>query len=521
MTPQSRREFLRDVGQGMVVASVGSALAADLGVGPVFAAEAAETLGFGKREPLVRLMQETTPQKLLPALVTRLNEGIDLRELVSAAALANVRTFGGEDYVGFHTMMALAPAYAMARELPKANQALPVFKVLYRNSNRIQEKGGRKSEVLHPAAPAELPKGKAAGEVLREAVRKRDLKTAEGTFAAVAKGGADDAFNAVQYAVQDGTEVHRVVMVSRSWDLVNLLGKEQAHILLRQSVHYCVRNEENSAKYFGKTRTLLPKLLDQHKLLGRKTGKRKVDDAWVEKMSKTLFGGTPEQAAEAVAAALAEGIVPDALGEAISLAANQLVLRDAGRPKSQAQPNKPVGSVHGDSIGVHGCDSANAWRNIARVSNSRNQFVSLILGGYQVALDRTNRGGDFLHWKPYPVAEARAKIKAKTANELLQQADAAIRNKDQVQVCAVVHRYGELGHSPRSVFDLLLRYAVSEDGALHAEKFYRTTTEEYAAARAAFRWRYLIALARVTASAYGQPAPGYADARRLLKLGKA
>jgi hypothetical protein len=81
-----------------------------------------------------------------------------------------------------------------------------------------------------------------------------------------------------------------------------------------------------------------------------------------------------------------------------------------------------------------------------------------------------------------------------------------------------VHRYGELGHPSRAVFDLLLRYAVSEDGALHAEKYYRTVTEEFAAARPAFRWRQLVALARVTASEYGFPAPGYAEACRLLKV---
>ena len=34
------------------------------------------------------------------------------------------------------------------------------------------------------------------------------------------------------------------------------------------------------------------------------------------------------------------------------------------------------------------------------------------------------------------------------------------------------------------------RYAISEDGALHAEKYYRTVTEEFAAARPAFRWRH-------------------------------
>ena len=66
--------------------------------------------------------------------------------------------------------------------------------------------------------------------------------------------------------------------------------------------------------------------------------------------------------------------------------------------------------------------------------------------------------------------------------------------------------------------DLLLSFAVSEDGALHAEKYYRTVTEEFTATRPAFRWRHLAALARVTASEHGHPAPGVADARRLLNV---
>jgi hypothetical protein len=63
-----------------------------------------------------------------------------------------------------------------------------------------------------------------------------------------------------------------------------------------------------------------------------------------------------------------------------------------------------------------------------------------------------------------------------------------------------------------------LRYAVSEDGALHAEKYYRTVTEEFASIRPAFRWRELVGLARVTASESGFPAPGYAEACRLMKV---
>ena len=107
-------------------------------------------------------------------------------------------------------------------------------------------------------------------------------------------------------------------------------------------------------------------------------------------------------------------------------------------------------------------------------------------------------------------------VKSKDATKLLGQAEEAIRGKDQARACAVVHRYGELKLPERPVFDLLLKYAVSEDGALHAEKYYRTVSEEFATTRPAFRWRQLVALARVTASEYGYPAPGVQEACELL-----
>ncbi len=513
----TRRQFLADVGKGMLVASVGADLAIDMGFGSLQAKESPNELTFGELEPLVELLQETPPAKLLPLLTERWQKGTDLKDLVAAAALANVRTFGGEDYIGFHTMMAMMPAYHMARELPSERSPLPVFKVLYRNTNRLQEKGGRKDEVLHPVPAGSIPDGKVGDEVLREAVRRQDLKGAESTFAALARKSAEDAFNSLLYVVEDGTEVHRVVMAYRAWDLLDLVGKERAHTVLRQSVHYCVQSEQRP-EYFMESRALLPKLLDQYHLADKKSGQRVPDDAWVDQMSQTFFKSTPAQAAEAAAAALAEGLAPDAIGEAISLTANQLVLRDNGRPQNQTSAGKPVGSTHGDSIGVHASDSANAWRNIARVSNARNTFACLILGAYQVARDRSNRGGDFLNWQPYPRTEARAKVKAKDESTLLREVEEAIRAKEQALACALVDRYGELGYPPRPVFDLLLRYAISEDGALHAEKYYRTASMEFAALRPSFRWRQLVALARVTASEYGLPAPGYAEACQLLKV---
>ena len=75
-----------------------------------------------------------------------------------------------------------------------------------------------------------------------------------------------------------------------------------------------------------------------------------------------------------------------------------------------------------------------------------------------------------------------------------------------------------MGGSPRELFNVLLKFATSEDGALHAEKYYRTVAEEFANTRPTLRWRQLVGLARVSASEYGTPAPGYREACELLKI---
>lgn len=521
-TKRTRRGFLGEVGRGMLVASVGVGTALDMGLTPARALDdgGGGRITFGGLEPLVALMQETSIDRLLPALVEKLNGGTDLKQLVAAAALANARTFGGEDYVGFHTLMALAPAYHMARELPAGLRALPVLKVLYRNTNRIQEVGGRGSEVLHAVKPATLSAGHDRGEALRDAVRRKDMDEAEGTFAAIAAGSPDEAFNSLLVAVEDNTEVHRVVLPYRAWELLDVVGHDQAHTMLRQSVRYCVKSEraQKHSAADDEPRTLLPRLFDQYQLPKASPGTKRPGDDWVAAMSRTLFQSIPHSAADAVAAALAEGIDPLDVGEAIALAANQLVLRDAGRPERQASPGKPPGSVHGDSVGVHASDAVNAWRNMARVVNPRNAAACLILAGYEVARDRQSRAAEFLQWTPRPLANVLDSVKATDPTRLLAEAESAIRANQQEVASAVVHRYGTLGQDPAPVFALMLKYAVSEDGALHAEKYYNTVREEFASTRPGFRWRQLVALARVTASECGRPAPGIAQARELLRV---
>lgn len=505
MSERNRREFLVEVGQGMLAALIGPTLAVEMGLAGRALAEEPARAPEGL-DRLVALLQETPVAKLMPTLVTQLDKGTELRSLVAAAALANVRAFGGQDYDGYHTFMALAPAFAMAQELPGKQGALPILKVLHRNARLMNSGPGRPADRLKPAEPAEL-KGESASKLLLEATRKHNLQDADRLYLAMAKEPLEQTYDELQDVYHDTLNVHRVVLAWRSWETINFTGQEHARTLLRQTVRFC--SDKDHANGVGGIRETLPKLMEKHRLMEKGVGKKAAEDGWVERLSQTVYAAKREEAAEAVAAALGEGYSPEVVGEAISLACARLLLGDTGTTK--ASPDWPLGSVHGASVGVHASDSANAWRHIARVSKPRNTFASLIAGAFHTA-GQTGRQMK----EAYPTAADLEAIREKDPAALLKLTEEAIRAKDQCRACTVAHAYGQQGHDAKALFGLLLRYAISEDGALHAEKYYRTVSEEFTSLRPAFRWRHLVALTRVTASAFGKPAPGLEEARKLL-----
>ncbi|WP_010585953.1 hypothetical protein [Schlesneria paludicola] len=494
MTSSSRRTFLTDVGRGMLAAGLGTTLANDLGFSIGFASDATEGIPLGKYARLVDLMQNSPAEALQPKLAQMIQRGeTDLQTLIAAGALANAVTFGGCDYVGFHTAMAMIPSLQMSRLLPTARQPLPVLKVLYRNSQQIQKDGSTSKAALEAFHATEHAAEHAAstdlGIQIRDACRHVDAATGEKLLSTTKS--PIEAFNALQPAVQDDLNVHRFVFAYRTFGLVELLGADYSHALLKQCVRLCADHERMHIEHKqpeSPIRTLIPKLLDQYKLVGKPLGKRDPGDAAVEALCQVIYEGPRERAAEAAAAALAEGIDPEIVGEAISMASNQYVLRQ-GSDKWR---------THGDSAGVHASDATNAWRNMARRADPQYAISGLIVAAYHAGIQSAP-----FTTPPYPTDEHRALLKVQDPARLLAETEDAIRQNDQGRATAAIQIYGERNLPVDPVFDLMLKYAISEDGRLHGEKYFHTVREEFGTTRPSFRWRQIVGLARVTASAYG------------------
>ena len=516
MTP--RRTFLARIGQSMLAAGLGHTTAAQLGLAATPTEPPPQRLRFPGHDRLVDLLQETPVEKFLPAVVAELRQGSSLQQLITSAALANARAFGGEDYVGFHTFMALMPALRMSRQLPAEMQALPVLKVLYRQAARLEESDHHHNDTLKPVTGNTAAAASTTlAQALTASVHQQDRAAADQLLTSAAHQSPDTAWNSLLPTGFEAPEVHRIVLAHRAWDMLDLAGHSHADAILRQSLHYCIQVEPNRQKgSHNVSEPLAAMIEDSFAGISASAQPQAIDAQWVQQFSELLLKTPPLQAAAAATAALAEGINPAAISQAVSAAACQLVLRDAGRPPEWAQPNKPAGSVHGDSIGVHASDTAHAWRQIAAVSSPRNARAAVILSAWCVARDAAIRPAS--EWTPRPLEQSLQQISATDPQQLLKTLDSAIRQQQQDLACAAASRCLSAGVSADTLFQQLLPFACSEDGALHAEKYFWTTRDEFSSLPASLRNNQLIALARVSASQFGTPAPGLQQARELLSI---
>ena len=135
-------------------------------------------------------------------------------------------------------------------------------------------------------------------------MRRQDMDGAERTFAAMASGSLDKAYNDLLYLVQDTSMSIVSSWRGAAWALLDLTGKDHAHTLLRQSVRLLRGRGEEHPQTPGHDdlRSLLPRVLDEHRLLSRPVGMRQPDDAWIEQLSNTIYAANRSKAAETVAA---------------------------------------------------------------------------------------------------------------------------------------------------------------------------------------------------------------------------
>jgi len=500
----TRRDFLAAFSRGAVCAS----LAPTLLLRPWYRSDTA--LQFGALEPLATWMHELDADAMQARAIEALRRGTSLETLVAAGALANAREFGGDDYEGFHCLMALIPALQMRERLPSPLAALGVLKVLHRNTRRFRARAALHPPVLTALEPSKPRSPAAERERFLAAYRAGDVEGAEQAFVNMGARAPLELLGEVTAILFETLDVHRIVLAWRACETAQTIGAEHARTLLRQSVRYCALGER------GRIDRELPPPPLREKLpawvQGAAAGhaqERRLSSSERDQLVQTVFGESQDRSAQAVADAIASGVALNEIGDVLSRASNRLLLHDRGH-----SPDDPRGgAIHGPSRGVHAQDAASAWRHIARSSSGDVAIAALIAGAYHTAGQSEHVGAE-----PLPYEQYIGEVEQLSALERLAYLRSAIEDKHQPRAMAATTQHLRSGGSVASLLDVFLDYALSQDGALHAEKYFHTTCENCASASSdAQVERYLLGLARVTASEFGEEAPGQAAARAALR----
>jgi hypothetical protein len=471
-------------------------------------------------EPLVQFIEETSPSEILDHTLTKLRAGVPIKTMLTASALAVIRSSDlppGHHGGPLHPLVGLHALHHLVERLEGENRFLPVLQHVALSNKHIH----------HPAmGPYMLPDFEPLDEGGVEA-------TKDAFFAAVNRGEYNKADHYFLWLWENMPPVealdilltvaipknvlddHYFIFPAFTFRAVEWLGREYLPVLMRPAVRYVARYPLSPGV------PEIEALLDEYQLLTRPLRQRTGDDETtaIGRLGEAIgqcsvFADIPVMLAKA----LADGLSLEGTGEALSVGAAGLFLR----------------SLTGNPMDVHLHTSVNLRRYLVQLEglSLRNKLLVLLLWHTGPEVRSTQRR---LQATPQPDPAAVAALPYRTQDELLDAISeniyqqppidwATVTNLGQVravpEVKIPVHlaqQYVNCGYDA-TAFIARLAEIVCHDNftEMHAFKHHQAVVEEFYATREPWRWSHLVAGAQAAAISFGKNMEIYEEALELL-----
>jgi hypothetical protein len=326
------------IGRRQVLGGAGS-LAFLRGLPHVSAAEVARARGVPPEfdiEPLVRLLEQTPRDRLLPALAEKIRAGTRYGELLAATFLAGVRGIRARP-VGFelHCVLAVHSAHLAALAAPAADRWLPLVWAMD-NFKRSQETKRRKGEgawTLPALDRARLPAPNVARQRLVQAMDAWDEEGADLAVTALARSAPPDQLRELmfRYGARDFRDLgHKAIYAANACRTLDTIGWRHAEPVLRSLCFACLEHDgpNPSTGDAPEDRSFRENLARAGTIRAGWQQGRTAPDAALDLLC-VLRKAAPVEASQAVVAMLAAGIDPASVWDGLFLFAAELVLRHA------------------------------------------------------------------------------------------------------------------------------------------------------------------------------------------------
>lgn len=334
----TRRQFLESaIGGGM---ALGGGLAFLSKLAPVSAADTkldpshlAMENGIG---PVVKLLEDTPPEKLIEEVAAQVKNGLTYRELLAGLLVAAVRNVQPRPQVGFkfHAVLVINSAHLASLASPEGDRWLPIFWSLDRFKSAQIETQRTSGWKMGGVDESKVPPASRARATFTHAMDDWDEEAADAASAGLARScGRDECFELfARYGARDWRDIgHKAIYVSNAFRTLDCIGWQHAEPVLR-SLAYAL------LKYDGPNPSTSDQAADRP---GRRNTElaRKVRSDWLDgkhdpdaaaQMLETFRHASDEGASKAVVEALNHGLAADTVWDAILAASGELMMRRPG-----------------------------------------------------------------------------------------------------------------------------------------------------------------------------------------------
>lgn len=429
-------------------------------------------------EPLVRLLETTSRDKLLEEIGGRIRRGLSYRDVLTALLLAGVRNVRPRP-VGFkfHAVLVVNSAHLASIQSPDEHRWLPIFWALdyFKEAQSQDEREG--DWTMSKLDEAKLPATSRAEAAFRTAMDAWDETAADTAAAALVRGsGLAGTYELLfRYGCRDFRDIgHKAIYVANSWRTLGTVGPDHAEAVVR-SLSYALldrggddihadapadrpikRNRELSAKF--------PAAWQEGRL----------DDKATLELLKTLREGSDEDSCRLVVEMLNRGVAPQSLWDGLFVGAEELLMRQPG------------------IIALHAVTSTNALHFAYKTAASDDTRRLLLLQNaafvplFRQAMARRERLTDANLDALEPI-----KVDPETPSSV-EEIFADVGN-DSKAAAGKVLGYLDAGGDPRRLIDAARLLVFLKGNNAHDYKFSSAVLEDYYHVSPSWRNRYLAA----------------------------
>jgi hypothetical protein len=334
-----RRSFLKST-----VATVALAGLGDLGflaqLPPVSAADAKLDPKLVQLhpeiEPLVRLLENTSRERVLEEVGLRIHRGTSYREVLAALLLAGVRNIQPRP-VGFkfHAVLVVNSAHLASLASPDSDRWLPIFWAIDQFKSSQAQNIREGDWTMGPVDESAVPASHKAKRAFVEAMENWDEAAADAAIVGLVRtAGAHEIFEVLcRYGARDFREIgHKEIYVANSFRALEAIGWHHAEPVLR-SLAYALLDRD------GKQNPARADLPMDRPFRRNLEALKKIRPGWLDgkpsadattEMLQAIRDGSANDTSGKVIELLNRGAAPQSLFDAFFDGAGELLMRAPG-----------------------------------------------------------------------------------------------------------------------------------------------------------------------------------------------